>query len=276
MQHPFFLLILKAGMLKNKNLYNYNMVYPADQGASIQYFSNRTPEKFWTQIGGKFLQDFEYTKSRINYFLNPSGHYIMKDSQDFLDSYGAFTRELESEDERIEIKSITINRQAACVEELRHAGRGRAVSISSILDGRLAQCKINLMIELIHSGQIRIRKSESDCTYDPQIPCIIADKTVPILTIADDFRILASARSQGKKAYLITVAGTLKVILQQSEKQHIIIPRLGDQQSNAIYEFLVMLSKHRVPSDPVLQQSDVVDLYTSATSDAALLYRYFI
>ncbi|CCU82202.1 CSEP0446 putative effector protein [Blumeria hordei DH14] len=276
MLYPFFLLISIAGTFNNKDLYNYNIVYPAGQEASIQYFSNQTPEKFWTRIGTKFLGYFDYTKSRNVHFPYPSGYYVTENGQHFRNSHDALTRELANAGERVGIKSITNKKQADCVKELRHVSQHETVSISSIMNKRFQHCQINLMIDLIHSGQVRIRKSERDCTYEPQVPCIVGDISVPVHSIADDFRILASAKRHGRNAYLVTVAGNLKVILHQSKKQHIIVPKLGDQQSDDIYRFLLMISKNRVPSASVVLQTDVVDLYTSATGDGANLYHNFI
>ncbi|EPQ65292.1 BgtAc-31195 [Blumeria graminis f. sp. tritici] len=270
---PFFILISSAGIWNNEEIYNYNTVYHHQIGSDIQYFSSLPPIEYTSRISRFIDINFQLSRSGSRNFIKPPDYHTIKNQQAFLKSYRDFTQNYIEESKGLDHEYKNSFNYRDCRQQLASISQYFVPTISNIIDGHLSHCNVKLLIELIQSKQLRIGKSERDCKAASHELCIIGDRSVPAQSIIDEFEPIFTLERQDRKAYLVTVAGKLMIILQQSRKKHIMFPKPGVQQHTDIYQFLVTYSAFKFPKKPENLGSALIDLYASSSDEGVSLYR---
>ncbi|EPQ65293.1 BgtAc-31196 [Blumeria graminis f. sp. tritici] len=273
---PFILLVSSAGIWNHKSIYNYNTVYRNDVGSPIQFYSYQPPHVYLSQFGGSTTGNLQSSQSGPLSLIKPSGYHVHNSQKAFLQLYHAFTRKLAEESKQLNMEfKMNFNHQA-CADQIVQMSKSGIISISNIIDGFLSHCKANLLIELIQSKRVRVRKLESECRNESPNLCIVGDRSVPAQSIMDESQPLLTSKRYGRNAYLVTVAGKLKVILQVLGEKYIIIPKLGGPPDDDIFEFLNLKHENRISADVKNLESAAIDLYASQTDEGSSIYRNFL
>ncbi|EPQ65291.1 BgtAcSP-31194 [Blumeria graminis f. sp. tritici] len=275
MVYRLFFLISLVEFWDNQVIYTYNVVYPANQGASIQYFSNEDPKTFTLKQAISPFQYFSWNKPKLMSLNDPSAYYATQHAEDFSRCHSKFMQ-LKSESSNLAYESMINSKHEACADQFKIESQKDVISISNILARRLSKCKARLIIELIHSGQIRVVKPGNGCKTNSQKPCIVVDRTIPLQTLVDGYEALTSVNRNGINGYLVAISGKLKVILQKSGKEHVIVPMHSDEQNAVIFRFLSSTLNDRIPGDKPTLRSAVIDLHNSSTDEAVSLFDNFV
>ncbi|CAD6504483.1 BgTH12-06212 [Blumeria graminis f. sp. triticale] len=272
----FFILISPAGMWNNEKIFNYNLIYLVDVGSPIQYFSNQNANDFYNEHGRRFLESMPFKSLRFITEGFPSGSFRAETDQSYMQPYYLFTKRYIEETNKPSINKEIASNHRFCHQDLKSASIYGPISISKIIEGHFPRCKTIQLIELIHFRLIKIVRSKDDCRYDRQRLCMVEDKRVEAKSVKDKFQPIAAVRSNGRNAYLVTVEGILKIILQKSADEYIIIPKLGGLPTNDIYKFLSRFDYPSDSADVSNLESASIDLFSSTTDEGTRIFNEFI